>query len=78
MKTIVSLPERIFKEAERIARKLRKSRSRLYAEAISEYLARHAPNEITESMNLVCDKLGKVDDQFQARSAHRILAKDLW
>jgi metal-responsive CopG/Arc/MetJ family transcriptional regulator len=78
MKTAISLPESIFREAEKFARRLRKSRSRLYAEAIAEYLARHAPNDITESMNLVCDRLGKVDDQFQVKAARQILSKESW
>jgi hypothetical protein len=78
MKTAISLPEKVFREAERFARRLGKSRSRLYSEAIAEYLARHAPNDVTESMNLVCDRLGKVDDKFQARAVRQVLAKESW
>jgi metal-responsive CopG/Arc/MetJ family transcriptional regulator len=78
MKTAVSLPDRIFKEAERFARRQRKSRSQLYAEAIAEYLARHASNDITDSMNAVCDRIGKVDDEFPRRAARRILSKEAW
>jgi metal-responsive CopG/Arc/MetJ family transcriptional regulator len=78
MKTAISLPQKIFKEAERFARRLGKSRSRLYSEAIAEYLARHAPSEITESMNLVCDRIGKEEDKFQDRAARQMLAKETW
>ena len=78
MKTAISLPERIFKEAERFARRLRKSRSQLYAEAIAEYLSRHGSNDITESMNSVCDRLGKTEDKFLGQAARRIIAKELW
>ena len=78
MKTAISLPERIFREAERFARRVRKSRSRLYAEAIAEYLARHAPNSVTESMNQVCDRLGIVADPFQTRAARKLLGKESW
>jgi metal-responsive CopG/Arc/MetJ family transcriptional regulator len=78
MKTAVSLPERVFREAERFARRLRKSRSQLYAAAISEYLARHAPNDITESMNVVCDRLGQVDSEFVATAARRLLKNESW
>lgn len=49
MKTAISLPEKVFREAERFARRVRKTRSRLYAEDIAEYLARHAPDDVTES-----------------------------
>jgi metal-responsive CopG/Arc/MetJ family transcriptional regulator len=78
MKTAISLPERVFREAERFARRVRKSRSKLYAEAIAEYLARHAPNDITESMNQVCDRLGVPTDRFQGKAARQILSKETW
>jgi metal-responsive CopG/Arc/MetJ family transcriptional regulator len=78
MKTAISLPDRVFREAERFARRVRKSRSKLYAEAIAEYLARHAPNDITESMNQVCDRLGVPVDKFQEKAARQILSKESW
>lgn len=79
MKTAVSLPERVYKEAERYAKRTRKSRSQLYAEALSEYLARHAPDEVTEGMNAVVDRLGDARlDAFASRAAQRVLASVEW
>jgi len=78
MKTAISLPEKVFREAERFARRVRKTRSKLYAEAIAEYLARHAPNDITESMNQVCDRIGVSADKFQGKAARQILSKESW
>jgi hypothetical protein len=78
MKTAISLPERVFREAERFARRLRKSRSQLYAEAIAEYLARHAPNHITETMNAVCDRIGNGADDFQLKAARNMMSKESW
>ena len=46
MKTAVSIPNSVFLAADALARRLRKSRSRLYAEAVAEYLDRHAPEAI--------------------------------
>lgn len=57
MKTAVSLPDDVYPAAERQARRTRKSRSQLYAEALSEYLARHAPDEVTGAMHSVVDRL---------------------
>ncbi len=57
MKTAISLPDDIFLAAERQAKRTRKSRSQLYAEALAEYLARHAPDEVTEAMNRVVERL---------------------
>jgi predicted DNA-binding protein len=39
MKTAVSLPDDLFTRAERTARRLGRTRSRLYAEALEAYLA---------------------------------------
>ena len=78
MKTAISLPEAVFKEAERFARRLNKSRSQLYAQAITEYLARHAPDSITEAMNSVCDSLSEQDTEFATAAARQTLARESW
>ena len=78
MKTAVSLPEDVFRAAERHARRARKSRSQLYAEALSEYLSRHAPDEVTEAMNQVVDRLHEASDPFVTAAARRILERSEW
>ena len=78
MKTAISLPDDLFRAAERHARRARKSRSQLYAEALSEYLLRHAPDEITEAMNLVVDQLNEPTDPFVTAAARRILERSEW
>ena len=78
MKTAISLPDEVFRAAEQYARRVRKSRSQLYAEAISEYLARHAPDEVTEAMNRVVDELEKAVDPFVTEGARRALEKSEW
>src|SRR5450759_1032421 len=49
----VALPDPVFRAAEQLARRAHKSRSQLYADALTEYLTRHAPDEVTEAMNQV-------------------------
>jgi len=78
MKTAISIPDDVFRAAERHARRERKSRSQLYAEALSEYLARHAPDEVTEAMNQVVDELAEPIDPFVASAARRILERTEW
>jgi hypothetical protein len=79
MKTAVSLPDRVYREAERFAKRTRKSRSQLYAEALGEYLARHAPDEVTEDMNAVVDRLGPSrSDPFVGSAAQRVLTSVEW
>jgi hypothetical protein len=57
---------------------VRKSRSQLYAEAISEYLARHAPEEVTEAMNKVMEELEQPVDPFVTAAARRVLEQSEW
>jgi metal-responsive CopG/Arc/MetJ family transcriptional regulator len=79
MKTAVSLPDDVFRAAERQARRARKSRSQLYAEALAEYLARHAPDEVTEAMNRVVERLGESGpDSFLAAAGRRALERTEW
>lgn len=78
MKTAISLPDAVFRAAERHARRVRKSRSQLYAEALSEYLARHAPDEVTSAMNEVMDRVKERTDPFVTAAARRILERSEW
>jgi predicted transcriptional regulator len=79
MKTAVSLPDAVFRDAERHAKRTRKTRSQLYAEALSEYLARHAPDAVTEDMNAVVDQLADSGrDLFVSRASRRALARVEW
>lgn len=78
MKTAISVPDSIFREAERFARESRRSRSQLYSEAVAEYLARHAPDAVTEAMNRVCQRLEEQDDQFVALAARETLRRAAW
>jgi metal-responsive CopG/Arc/MetJ family transcriptional regulator len=78
MKTAISLPDDVFRAAEQHARRAKKSRSQLYAEALSEYLARHAPDEITEAMNRVVDQLGKDADRFVSSASRHVLERSEW
>ncbi|MGI0148390.1 MAG: hypothetical protein ACREDF_02500 [Thermoplasmata archaeon] len=43
MKTAISVPDDLFKRADHLAKTQKQTRSRLYSEAIREYLARHEP-----------------------------------
>jgi metal-responsive CopG/Arc/MetJ family transcriptional regulator len=79
MKTAVSLPDDLFRAAELHAKRQRKSRSQLYADALAEYLARHAPDEVTEAMNRVVERLGEREvEPFRAAAARRVFERTEW
>ena len=78
MKTAVSIPDRVFEQAERLARRTRKSRSHVFSSALREYVARHNPDEVTEAMDRVCDLVGDQRDPFVSRATRRTLEHSEW
>jgi metal-responsive CopG/Arc/MetJ family transcriptional regulator len=78
MKTAVSIPDRVYEDAERLARRTKKSRSRLFTDAIKEYVERHAPEEITDAMDRVCADLENTRDEFVSSASRRVLERSEW
>ncbi|MBI2749269.1 MAG: ribbon-helix-helix protein, CopG family [Burkholderiales bacterium] len=78
MKTAVSIPDDVFEATQRLAQRTRKSRSRIFSEALKEYVARHAPDQVTEAMDRVCADLGMQEDRFVASASRRILKRSEW
>lgn len=56
MKTAVSLPDELFEAADTLARRLRVSRSQLYASALESFVQRHRDETVTEALNRVYDQ----------------------
>ena len=78
MKTAVSIPDAVFARAERFARRMKKSRSRLYAEAVTEYLARHSADDVTDAMNMAIREAGEADRELATDAALRTLRRTAW
>jgi metal-responsive CopG/Arc/MetJ family transcriptional regulator len=78
MKTAVSIPDKVFESAERLAKQSKKSRSQLVSDALKEYVARHATDEVTDAMNQVCGQLGNDKDPFRSAAASRTLERSEW
>ena len=78
MKTAISIPDDLFKRAEKLARRARKSRSQLFAEAMREYLARHDPDAVTEALDEVAGELQPEQGEFARRAARRTLERTEW
>jgi hypothetical protein len=81
MKTAISIPDPVFEAAEDLARRLGKSRSELYAEALRQYLERHRDDEdITRRLNEVFDaepELAELDPVLKEMQ-YRSLPKEDW
>lgn len=78
MKTAVSIPDEIFEEAERLARRTKRSRSRLFSDALKEYVASRTPEKLTRQMNAALAAIGVNDSEFSASAARRLLERSDW
>lgn len=78
MKTAISLPDDIFRQAESAARQLKISRSELYATAISEFLKRRQTTHVTERLNAIYSaEPAKLDPVLNRAQLHS-LPSDSW
>ena len=77
MKTAISIPDELFAEADRLARKLNQSRSKLYSRAIREYVARHSADEVTGALDEVYAR-ETATDEFTAAAAKHTLERSEW
>lgn len=79
MKTAVSVPDDLFAKVDRLARRSRRSRSEVYSAALREYVARHAPDEVTAGLDAVLADIGASgDDAFVSAAARRTLGATEW
>ncbi len=78
MKTAISLPDELYGEVEDLARKMRKSRSQLYRDALEEYVARHQPDEIRDSLDSLVDDLDGADAELTDAAARKVLETIEW
>ena len=77
MKTAISIPDDIFAEADQLARRLNTSRSELYSRAVREYVARHSPGQVTQSLDMLVEEIG-VESDFATRAASNTLKHSEW
>lgn len=81
IKTAISLDKSLFEKTEILARRLKVSRSRLFAMALEDFLRRRQNEELLERINSACDDS---PDQAEAarlkgmRRYHREMIKDEW
>jgi hypothetical protein len=78
VKTAVSVPDDLFRLAEATARRLRLSRSELYAKAIAEFLKQQDAATITERLNELYSRPPAKVDSGLHRAQVKSLEKDPW
>jgi predicted transcriptional regulator len=80
VKTAISLPDRLFEAAERLARRLGISRSELYQRAIRAFLEEHDHHAVTAALDDVYGAepaAGRLDGAFE-RLQRSSLPQDDW
>lgn len=78
MKVAVSIPDGVFHDAERVARRLRVPRSHVYARALEAYVRQNSDEEITAQFNRVIDKVGTRVDREWERLGLEVLRREKW
>jgi predicted transcriptional regulator len=78
MKTAVSIPDDVFQDAERLASRLQTSRSKLYARALAEFVARHDDDRITALMDQAIHEAGEKGDTFLDVAAKQTVQRAEW
>jgi metal-responsive CopG/Arc/MetJ family transcriptional regulator len=78
MKTAISVPDEVFRQAERLARRQGRSRSELYSAAVREYVSRHAPDEVTDAIDRVVAEVGPDRAEFRREAAKRVMRRAEW
>jgi len=79
MKTAISIPDPVFKVAERLAKRLGMSRSELYVRAISSYVEEHKSQKVTELLNEIYGGMEnqELETGFK-RAQMKSISKEAW
>jgi hypothetical protein len=77
MKTAVSIPDELFRRAERLAHRLGKSRSKIYGVALAEYVARRDRDAITVVLDKVV-KIGSTPEDWVVTTGRSALERSEW
>jgi Ribbon-helix-helix protein, copG family. len=78
MKTAISIPDAVFEAAERLARRMKRSRSDMYSQAVAEFVARHSPDRVTEAMNEALAGIDSAPDEFTREASRRAVVRSDW
>ena len=80
MKTAISIPDRLFEAAERLARRLGMSRSELYSKAVSRFIDENHSIGVRERLNAVyeADPESSQIDPVMTRLQIESLAEEDW
>jgi metal-responsive CopG/Arc/MetJ family transcriptional regulator len=78
MKTAISLPDKLYNEAEKTAKTMGIPRSQLFAIALEEYLNKVSKNGITSKLNEIYKNINVKQDNTSIEAMRRLTQNDAW
>ena len=78
MKTAISVPDDVFELSERLAKKLKVSRSQVYAMGIRKLAEENDKKALVAKINKVCEEVDTSLSPFWKEMQSRALPKDEW
>lgn len=78
MKTAISLPEPLFDAAEKLAKRMKLSRSALYARAVEDFVQRYNTDDLTAEIDRVLANELQERDAFVSATATTMLRRVEW
>lgn len=78
VKTAISVPDRVFDAAERVAKRLGISRSELYARAVAGFVEEHRADKVTDALDRLYSEVHSSLDPTLGRLQAVSLPKDEW
>ncbi len=78
MKTAISLPDPLFEAADKLAKRMKVSRSALYARAVEDFVRRNDPDDLTAEIDRVLADAPEGRDTFVDAAAGAMLRRVVW
>lgn len=78
MKIAISVPDKTFKAAEKLAKKMKVSRSRLFGLAVEKLLAQEDHQKRVAELNKIFEKVDTRPDPFMREAARRTIERNRW
>jgi metal-responsive CopG/Arc/MetJ family transcriptional regulator len=81
VKTAISLEKDLFRRAEALARRMRVSRSKLFSDAMAEFIKRRENSQLLQAIDAACvDPADSTEKKLQRswQRQHRRLVREQW
>lgn len=78
MKTAISVPNDIFELSEKLAKKLKVSRSKIFALGVKKLAEEYDEDDLIVRVNAVCEKVDTSLDPFWKTAQSKIVERDKW